>query len=93
MAHDRVASDDFLLTHEYLATMLGVRRPGVSVAAGTLDEAGFIAYRRGRIVVRDRAGLETAACECYAVINDEAQRLLGYDVRKGRNGADSGPFD
>ena len=82
MAHDRVAGNDLLLTHEYLATMLGVRRPGVTVAAAALEKAGLIVYHRGRIVVRDRPGLEGAACECYAIVNDACRRILGYDVRK-----------
>ena len=82
MAHDRVAGDEMFLTHEYLAMMLGVRRPAVSIAAGALDEAGLIQYRRGRIVVRDREGLEAASCECYAAANADFKRILGYDVRK-----------
>ncbi len=82
MAHDRVANDVLMLTHEFLAVMLGVRRPGVSLAAATLDRAGFIEYRRGRITVRDRAGLESASCECYAIVADQSDRLLGYDIRK-----------
>lgn len=82
MAHDRVPGDEIFLTHEYLATMLGVRRPGVSIAAAALDEAGFIEYRRGRIVVKNRRGLESASCECYDVVNDSLERLMGYDVRK-----------
>jgi CRP-like cAMP-binding protein len=82
MAHDRVPGNEIFLTHEYLATMLGVRRPGVSIAAAALDEAGFIEYRRGRIVVKNRRGLESASCECYGIVNDSLDRLLGYDVRK-----------
>lgn len=65
MTHDRVGSGEFALTQEFLAMMLGVHRPAVSIAAGTLQQAGFIRYRRGRVTVTDRAGLETAACECY----------------------------
>lgn len=82
MAHDRVDGDELALTHEYLATMLGVRRPAVSVAAAALDEAGLIAYHRGRIVVHNRRGLEAAACECYATVNGACRRILGYDARK-----------
>lgn len=82
MAHDRVAGDELLLTHEYLATMLGVRRPAISQAAAALEQGGVIEYHRGRIVVRDRSALEAAACECYAVVNNESDRLLGYDPRK-----------
>jgi CRP-like cAMP-binding protein len=75
--HDRVGSDNFLLTQEFLAQMLGVRRSGVSVAAGLLQKAGFIRYVRGQITVLDRAGLERSACECYGVIKKEFERLLG----------------
>ena len=80
MAHDRVPGDDVLLTQEYLATMLGVRRR--SVAASAFERAGLIDYRRGRITMVDRAGLERLACECYAAANDATRRLLGYDIRK-----------
>jgi CRP-like cAMP-binding protein len=66
MTVDRVGRDEFPLTHEVLATMLGVRRAGVSIAAAALQDAGFISYSRGRFTVVNRAGLETAACECYA---------------------------
>jgi CRP-like cAMP-binding protein len=82
MAHDRVATDEIFLTHEYLAVMLGVRRPSVSLAAAALDQAGVIEYRRGRIRVTNRAGLEAVSCECYAVANDSMERLLGYSARK-----------
>jgi CRP-like cAMP-binding protein len=75
--HDRVGSDQFLLTQEFLAQMLGVRRSGVSAAAGLLQKAGLIRYARGRITVLDRPGLESAACECYGVIKREFDRLLG----------------
>jgi CRP-like cAMP-binding protein len=64
---DRVRSADFPLTHEALATMLGVRRAGVSVAAAGLQAAGYLSYRRGRVHMIDVKGLESAACECYAV--------------------------
>ena len=75
--HDRVGSDQFFLTQEFLAQMLGVRRSGVSAAAGLLQKAGLIRYARGRITVLDRPGLESAACECYGVIKREFDRLLG----------------
>jgi CRP-like cAMP-binding protein len=76
MTHDRVGSDEFPLTQEFLAQMLGVRRASVSVVAGTLQQAGFIRYRRGRVTVTDREGLEGAACECYAVLREVFQRLV-----------------
>jgi CRP-like cAMP-binding protein len=75
-SHDRAGSDQFLLTHEFLSDMLGVRRPSVTVAARTLQKAGVIDYQRGRISVLDRPGLEEASCECYQVIKDEYRRLL-----------------
>ena len=77
MTHDRVGRDDFELTQEFLAQMLGVTRPRVSTAAATLQRAGLIRYSRGRIVIADRAGLEDASCECYRVITEEYRRLLG----------------
>jgi CRP-like cAMP-binding protein len=77
MTHDRMPSDTFLLTHEFLAMMLGVRRAGVSVAAGALQRAGLIRYHRGRITILDRKGLEERACECYAVTKAEFDHLLG----------------
>ncbi|MBV8888991.1 MAG: Crp/Fnr family transcriptional regulator [Alphaproteobacteria bacterium] len=77
MTHDRMDGDRFELTQEFLAEMLGVRRPSVSVAASILQRAGFIRYSRGRVEVVDRAGLESAACECYAVIAREYERLIG----------------
>lgn len=83
MAHDRIAGDEVLLTQEYLATMLGVRRrPTVTVAASALEQGGYIGYRRGRITIRDRAGLEGIACDCYAYVNKQFERLLGYSPRK-----------
>ena len=62
--------------------MLGVRRPGVTVAALTLQQAGFIDYTYGRINVRNRAGLESATCECYAAVETQWKELAGYSVRK-----------
>jgi CRP-like cAMP-binding protein len=66
MSHDRARQEQFSVTHEFLAYMLGVRRVGVTVAAGGLQRAGLIRYRRGELTVVDRAGLELAACGCYA---------------------------
>jgi CRP-like cAMP-binding protein len=77
-SHDRAGgSDVFQLTQEFLAEMLGVTRPSVSVAARTLQEAGLITYRRGEITVLDRQGLEESACECYAAVQREYARLVG----------------
>lgn len=82
VAHDRVPSDVVALTHEFLGQMLNVRRAGVTNAALHLQEAGAIAYTRGRITVIDRPRLEDLACECYAAMNDNATLILGYDIRK-----------
>jgi CRP-like cAMP-binding protein len=77
MTHDRVdQAERFPLTQEYLGVMLGVRRVGVTVAAGALRDAGLIRYSRGAIRVLDRAGLEAAACECYGVVRRHFDRLL-----------------
>ena len=77
---DRVSSRELVITQELIASMLGVRREGVTEAAGKLQRAGFISYRRGHIAVIDRSGLETHACECYGVVKKELNRLLS-DVR------------
>jgi CRP-like cAMP-binding protein len=77
MSHNRVGADEFPLTHEFLAQMLGVRRPTVTAVAGALQKAGLISYHRGRITVLDRKGLEAASCECYEVVAKELDRLLG----------------
>jgi CRP-like cAMP-binding protein len=77
MAHDRAEADEFPMTQEFVAMMLGVRRAGISVAAGTLQKAGVIDYGYGRITVLDRAGLEAAACECYGTVRRQYERLLG----------------
>lgn len=66
MSHDRAGADQFRVTHEFLAYMLGVRRVGVTEAAGTLQRQQLIAYERGELTIVDRAGLERAACSCYA---------------------------
>ena len=77
IAHDRADGDEFPMTHEFMAMMLGVRRPGVSLAAGVLQKAGLIRYARGRMAVTDRHGLEAAGCECYHTARREFARLLG----------------
>ncbi|MDO9244390.1 MAG: Crp/Fnr family transcriptional regulator [Rhodocyclaceae bacterium] len=73
---DRLPSNDLVMTQELVASMLGVRREGITVAAGNLQRAGLISYRRGHIAVLDRSGLERHACECYAVVKKELKRLL-----------------
>jgi len=73
---DRLRSDDLRMTQELIANMLGVRRQGVAEAAGNLQKAGLIDYRRGHITVLDRSGLERRVCECYAVVKREYDRLL-----------------
>ena len=78
MAHDRMPNDDFLLTHEVLSMMLGVRRSSVTIAAGRLSEMGLIDYRRGHVTVTDRGGLEKRTCECYWSIRHEYERLLQF---------------
>jgi CRP-like cAMP-binding protein len=77
MTHDRMHSDKFLLTQEFLAMMLGVQRTGVSIAASALQRAGLINYTRGNVTILDRRGLEKRSCECYAVSKKEFDRLLG----------------
>jgi CRP-like cAMP-binding protein len=77
LSHDRLDSDELIMTQELIANMLGVRREGVTNAAGRLQEQGLISYVRGRITVLDRRGLEAAVCECYKVVKDEYDRLLG----------------
>lgn len=76
MTHDRAGTDEFSLTHEFLAEMLGVRRQTVTVIAGTLQAAGLIRYRRGIVRILDREGLEAASCECYGVLRDLYGRIM-----------------
>lgn len=76
MSLDRLSSDELVMTHERISNMLGVRREGVTEAAGKLQKAGLIKYNRGHITVIDRAGLEARVCECYAVVKKEFERLL-----------------
>jgi CRP-like cAMP-binding protein len=68
MAHDRAGTDSFQLTQEFLAELLGIQRPSVTIVARTLQTAGLIRYSRGLIAITDRAGLEQAACECYGIV-------------------------
>ncbi|MBD2104113.1 Crp/Fnr family transcriptional regulator [Leptolyngbya sp. FACHB-261] len=76
MSQDRVQSDEFPLTQEFISHMLGVRRAGVTVAAGDLQRAGLIRYSRGKIAIRDRESLEATACECYQVVKTEFEHLF-----------------
>ena len=76
MSSDGIGSDEVDLTHEFLATMLGVRRAGVTEAAVRLQEAGLINYARGHVKIKDRAGLEATACECYRRTKAEYERLF-----------------
>jgi CRP-like cAMP-binding protein len=73
---DRLHSNELVMTQALIANMLGVRREGVTEAAGRLEKAGLISYQRGRISVLDRPGLETRTCECYVVVKKEYDRLL-----------------
>ncbi len=77
MTHDRVGKDELPITHEFLAIMLAVRRPGVTETLNALQEQGLISTRRGTVQITDRAGLERASCECYRAVQTEYDRLLG----------------
>ena len=78
---DRLLSNELSMTQELIANMLGVRREGVTEAAGRLQDAGLIEYRRGRITVLDRTAVEARSCECYQVVKSEFDRLLPYVAR------------
>lgn len=77
LSHDRVKADELIMTQELIADMLGVRREGVTVAAGHLQDVGAISYVRGHIKILDRPKLEATVCECYRVVKEEFDRLLG----------------
>lgn len=77
MTHDRVDGDVLPLKQQFLAEMLGVHRPAVTIAAGALQKAGVIRYTRGKVTVLDRKALEEASCECYSIITRRADQLLG----------------
>ena len=77
---DRLPTNELVMTQELIANMLGVRREGVTEAAGKLQKDGLIGYRRGHITVLDRQGLEARSCECYAVVKKECDRLLPWAV-------------
>lgn len=78
LSHDRLGSNELVMTQELIANMLGVRREGVSVAARRLQNAELIRYARGHITIVDRPGLESKVCECYQVVKSECERLLAY---------------
>jgi CRP-like cAMP-binding protein len=82
--NDRLPSNELTITQELIASMLGVRREGITLAAGNLQSAGLISYRRGHITVLDRAGLESLACECYSVVKKEFHRLLSQEAEQTR---------
>ena len=88
---DRLPSNQLVMTQELIAGMLGVRREAITEAAGNLQRAGFISYRRGHISVTERSGLEAGACECYAVVKKELDRLMS-DVRY-RQGSGASPSE
>ena len=88
----RLQSNELLMTQELIANMLGVRREGVTEAAGKLQADGLIHYSRGHIKVLDRTKLEQRACECYAVVKKEFDRLLPYDLPPPLNNAKQPPF-
>lgn len=83
LSHDRIRSNELLMTQELIANMLGVRREGVTEAAGKLHKAGLIDYHRGHITIRDRQGLERRTCECYEVVRREYERLLTDSAAAG----------
>ena len=82
--HDLLRTNKLIMTHDLIANMLGVRREGVSIAAGHLQKQGLIKYVRGTITMLDRDALERAACECYRVVKDEYDRLLGKYISQNR---------
>jgi len=85
LSMDRLPTNELVMTQELISNMLGVRREGVTEAAGTLQDAGLIRYQRGRITLLDRPGLEQRVCECYAVVKRETERLLTYNKPPSRD--------
>jgi hypothetical protein len=83
MSHDRVGTDRFPITQEFIAQMLGSRRATVTVSAGILQKAGLISYHRGNMVILDREGLENASCECYATIKEGLDLVVDRARRYG----------
>jgi CRP-like cAMP-binding protein len=80
MAHDRVGRDSFPLTQEFMADLLGVHRPTVTIVARTLQAAGLIRYSRGVITIVDRRGLEQSACECYGIVRQAFEEILSFQT-------------
>ena len=84
MTHDRVLGEEFYLTQEFLASMLGVHRPTISLVAGAFQQAGMIRYNRGHMTILQRQALEDVCCECYDIVNKQFERTLGtLQKRKG----------
>ncbi|TCS36331.1 CRP-like cAMP-binding protein [Paucimonas lemoignei] len=80
LSHDRVQGDEFQLTQEFLADMLGVHRPSVSLIAKRFQQAGLLDYKRGIVTILDRPGLEEVTCECYAAVRKQFERALGKPI-------------
>ena len=78
LAHDRIDGDELPLTQDFMATMLGVYRPSITVTAGILQRAGLIRYSTGRVTIVDRAGLEASACECYGITRRRVAALMKW---------------
>jgi len=85
LSHDRLDSDKLVMTHDLISNMLGVRREGITLAAQKLAAKKLITNKRGTMTVIDRQGLETAVCECYKVVNEEYNRLLGRGISRTFN--------
>jgi hypothetical protein len=88
MCHDRMESDSFYITHEFLGHMLGTPRSTVTLAAGILQKAGLVSYSRGKINIRDRQGLEKVSCECYSMLRKQFEEL---GVSAGSQAKNSSP--
>ena len=89
ISHDAADGPEFVLTQEYLATMIGVQRPTVTLAAGELQRAGLFSYRRGKVRLHDLEGIAQRACECYTTITTEVRALLRPDLLAAAAGASS----